>query len=461
MMNLGDLAEDQAVNFDFHTTDATGAPITLAGSPVVSVYKDDATGTEKTSAEAYITLTIDFDGITGTHHVKIDTSGDAFFATGADYTVRITTGTVDSVDVAGYVLAAFSIQNRYNVANAAIEDHDVQGTFGWAVALMVYMGGHGPGIWIDSGAANTNTAVGTDGTAINPVSTFAAARTIADALGLTCYYIGGNSDITLAAAHVDWLFVGMGEPTANVLNCDGQQIDRSKFIGLTLEGDCQFSGSGERILAVDCALQDPGAGVSTFHIFACRCGIVDDITIDTSSDNVFDQCFSLVAGTGAPKITASGAAGTVAVRHNSGGIEFASLSASHNVSVETDGQVIFAASCNVNANVSLRGNMTVTDNTAGMNSLTDGAVYNVDAVNAEMVDVMSVDTVSLPGQEAPPLTPTRDEMDSWLYKFLRNKQTVTINNVKVFADNESTVDHQYLLNDDDVTFTKSEVISGP
>ena len=62
---------------------------------MISVYKGSATGTEKTSAEAYITLDVDFDGVTGLNHVLIDLSGDAFFAVGDDYNVVITAGTVN------------------------------------------------------------------------------------------------------------------------------------------------------------------------------------------------------------------------------------------------------------------------------------------------------------------------------------------------------------------------------
>ena len=115
MQQVGDYAEDYAdLNFEFVTNAATGAPTILAGSPVVSVYKSNDTGTEKTSAETYITLSIDFDGLTGSNHVKIDLSGDAFFEIGKDYRVKITTGTVDSVSVVGYVVAHFSIENRFD-----------------------------------------------------------------------------------------------------------------------------------------------------------------------------------------------------------------------------------------------------------------------------------------------------------------------------------------------------------
>lgn len=243
-----------------------------------------------------------------------------------------------------------------------------------------YMGPRGPGVYIDSGAANTNTVTGTDGTVDNPVSTFAAARTIADAIGVTRYYLEGNSDSTLAATHVDWEFIGVGSVADNIVNLGSQDVSRSLFMDLTLEGT---QGGAGRIEAIECALQDPGAGATTLHIFALRCGLVDDIEVDTSNNNVFDSCYSLVAGATTPKIIATGAAGTIEIRHYSGGIELSTLSASHNVSIEGMGQVVFTADCNVNANVSIRGLFTITDNTAGMTSLTQDAVVNMSKINAE------------------------------------------------------------------------------
>ena len=244
-----------------------------------------------------------------------------------------------------------------------------------------YMGLRGPGVYLNDAAANTNTVNGVDGTIGNPVSTIAAAKSLADSMSLDRIYLVNDSEITLAATMADYEFVGIGEITANVVNLGSQDPSNSAFYNVAIEGT---QGGAGRILAVDCALQDPGAGDTTLHIFACRCGIVDRIQVDTSNDNVFDGCFSLVAGTSAPVIQATGASGTISVRHYSGGIEFESLSASHNVSVETDGQVIFNASCNVNATVAMRGCMTITDNTAGMNNLTVGAVYNTEAVNTEV-----------------------------------------------------------------------------
>jgi len=115
MKYLGNLTEDQTIYFRFSTHEADGTPITLAGSAVVSVYKDD----DDTQSVAGVVLSVDDDSVTGMHTVKIDTSADAFYAVGHDYSAVITTGTVDSVSVVGTVLATFSIENRFMEADLA------------------------------------------------------------------------------------------------------------------------------------------------------------------------------------------------------------------------------------------------------------------------------------------------------------------------------------------------------
>lgn len=111
MKYLGDYAEDYAtLNFKFSTHKADGTPIALAGTPEISVYKANGT----TQSTAGVTLTTDFDSVTGLNNVLIDLSADAFYAVANDYQVVITTGTVDSVSVVGTVLAHFSIENRFN-----------------------------------------------------------------------------------------------------------------------------------------------------------------------------------------------------------------------------------------------------------------------------------------------------------------------------------------------------------
>jgi len=112
MVNLGDRALASTLSFLFNTHKADGTPITLAGTPVVSVYKNSTT--QSTSG---VTLTVGYDGLTGMHQVIIDTSLDgAFYATGNDFNVVITTGTVDSISVVGAVVGKFSI-GRQNISH--------------------------------------------------------------------------------------------------------------------------------------------------------------------------------------------------------------------------------------------------------------------------------------------------------------------------------------------------------
>ena len=116
MSYLGDFAEDYAtLNFKFLTRNVQGAgspPFALA-SGVISVYKANGT----TQSVAGVTLTTPFDSVTGLANVLIDLSSDSFYATGNDYQVVITTGTVNSISVVGEVVTEFSIENRFKDVN--------------------------------------------------------------------------------------------------------------------------------------------------------------------------------------------------------------------------------------------------------------------------------------------------------------------------------------------------------
>lgn len=109
MLDLGDRPVSSTIYFKFPTKGTSGAPITLAGTPLVRVYKDDGT----TEDDSGITLTVDFDSRTGMHQVKIDLSTDTtFYAAGSDYDVVLTAGTVDGISVAGHVLAHFTLEKQ-------------------------------------------------------------------------------------------------------------------------------------------------------------------------------------------------------------------------------------------------------------------------------------------------------------------------------------------------------------
>ena len=106
---VGDFAAASIVRFSFNSRDSSGNPITLAGSPVVSIYKSGST-IEVTTG---VTLVVDYDSRTGYHQVTVDTSADgAFYSAGSDFRAVITTGTVAGISVVGNEVGQFSLANR-------------------------------------------------------------------------------------------------------------------------------------------------------------------------------------------------------------------------------------------------------------------------------------------------------------------------------------------------------------
>jgi hypothetical protein len=110
MKHLGDFDASTVVYGKFTTfRPSTGATFTLGGTPALSVYKDNST----TQSTTGVTLTVDFDSVTGLHHFAIDTSADGtFYSAGSFFSIVITTGTVDSVSVVGTVVAEFTIRKN-------------------------------------------------------------------------------------------------------------------------------------------------------------------------------------------------------------------------------------------------------------------------------------------------------------------------------------------------------------
>lgn len=113
-MYLGDFNQNASINFKFTTRDYAGIPTVLV-SGAVSIYK----GNSLVNTTSGVTLTANFNSVAGLNHVNIDTSvNSAFYSTGADYQVILSTGYVNLTPVAGEVLEEFSIRNRYNTPDS-------------------------------------------------------------------------------------------------------------------------------------------------------------------------------------------------------------------------------------------------------------------------------------------------------------------------------------------------------
>lgn len=91
------------------------------------------------------------------------------------------------------------------------------------------------------------------------------------------------------------------------------------------------------------------------------------------------------------------------------------------------------------------------------------ALENLSAaqVNAEMVDVLTVDTYAEPGQGAPAATASLKDKIGFLFKAWRNKTTQTNTDYRLFADDGSTIDQRAGTTDDGTTFTRAKISGGP
>lgn len=105
---IGDFAAGDTIDFKFTTRRfSTGVPYTLAGTPSLSVYKSN----DASQSAAGVTLTVDFDSVTGLNHVRITTASDGtFYSAGGQFNVVIAAGTIDSVSVVGEVVGRFTLQ---------------------------------------------------------------------------------------------------------------------------------------------------------------------------------------------------------------------------------------------------------------------------------------------------------------------------------------------------------------
>lgn len=105
MSYQGSYATGDTVFWLFATT-VDGVPTTFSGSPALSVYKNSTTQTT-----TGVTLTVDYDGVTGMNQVIVDTSSDTtFYATEMMFSVMITTGTVGGKSVVGRPVGYFTLE---------------------------------------------------------------------------------------------------------------------------------------------------------------------------------------------------------------------------------------------------------------------------------------------------------------------------------------------------------------
>lgn len=173
MSYYGDIRLGDTIDVKFTTRRfSSGAPFTLAGTPVISAY----VGNNTTQITAGITLTVDFDGVTGLNNVRVVATSGNGYATATNVQLVITTGTVDSVSVVGEVIGSFSIECR-----SALMPTTATRT------LDVSAGGEAGLDWANIGSPTT--AVNLSGTNIDTDQVVAS---VTGAVGSVTGNVGGN-----------------------------------------------------------------------------------------------------------------------------------------------------------------------------------------------------------------------------------------------------------------------------
>lgn len=106
MSYQGSYGVGDSIYWNFDTT-VGGVPTVFAGSPALTVYKNNSL----TQSATGLTLTVSWDGVVGQNHVKIDTSADStFYDAGSQFSVQISAGTVGGNSVVGRGVGSFSLE---------------------------------------------------------------------------------------------------------------------------------------------------------------------------------------------------------------------------------------------------------------------------------------------------------------------------------------------------------------
>ena len=412
---MSDYTVGDTLHFMFTTRRfSSGAPYALA-SGVISAYENEGL----TQITAGVTLGADHDGVTGLNLVTVVASGANGFETGKDYNLVITTGTVDSVSVVGEVVGRFTLSRSaaaVDLANAtdglgAIKAEtaliladtgtdgvvvaagsktgytltattglgnqtaDITGTITTTTNLTNERGKYAMGaVWVGP-TANTNTVSYVDGIITNPVSTIAAAKTIADALNLRRFYTIRSGTTQIGAAMAGYDFDGSAWTCTTTGG--SRDVGTSSFHHAIVTAGT-FAGTTGSIWWDNCEFS---TGISIGISNLWNCTFAGTTTLLEAGNYDFVDCASIVAGTAAPEFAVPAGTVNISFRRWSGGIKLTGLTAGTTVSIDivSGGTVTLEGTA---ATVVIRGMATGVTNSMAPNAgtVTQTAVVNQGAI---------------------------------------------------------------------------------
>jgi len=362
-------------------------------------------------------------------------------------TYTLTTAHVGTGDHLGNVLLRFYSTDGTKVATDRII---------CSYAVVTKSAGYANGsIWYNDSAANTNTEAYVDGTADNPISTWTAYKALSASLGIKTVTVANGSTVTPDATCANISFLGHDW----ILALNSQVYENAHIEEAAVSGT-GTAGAGE-IHLNGCHIGD--ATLEKTH--ACCCALEGTITISDAETYIFHDCFAAdTGGATPPEIDYNDVEATVGIRDWTGGLKVKTMAAACKLTVQGKGKLTIDATCDDGGTIGIQGNMELVDGVGPFGgTVNDDGRVDVGQINAEVLDVMNVDTHAEPGQGAPAATASVFAKINYLYKAWRNKSTQNKDTgvVSLYNDAEAVVDQKGTNSDDGTTFTKDEIGSGP
>lgn len=291
-------------------------------------------------------------------------------------------------DVQGDVLTPTTITDSVWDEVLDSGSHNVDGSAGKRLWTLQDYGGYEAGsVWIDTLGGSNGVVSDINGTVGLPSSNITAAYTIAENNQLKQFFVNQNSNIDLTGFSSDLTQYRFWGNRWSV-NLGGINIDKIIFENCHVNGTGTTSVSGAQFNKA--ILDDVTIGPSEFH----GCYFIDDFTVGSAGEYRFDQCFSASAGETAINFDMGSGVGATEVTftHWSGNVQINNMSTGDIVTIEGTGNVIIDSSCNA-GDISIRGTVSVTDNSAGAVTVTSDAVIDQQRISDAVWDqVLNVGT---------------------------------------------------------------------
>lgn len=252
-------------------------------------------------------------------------------------------------------------------------------------------------IWVDTVSGSAGVTPFVNGTADNPVLTWADALSLAASVGIRSFRFLPGSSIQLSGDNTGYRFVG-----DVTIDLNGATIENCLFRDCyTLSG----TSAGDDWTAQNC-----GIGTATlYHGYAIECRLKGTITTITGNDYFFNFC-SDNATTGEATIVMAANA-NVYMRDYRGGIQITALATGSEFILDGAGRVLLADTC-TGGTLTVRGHFpeivggagyhTAAEFVAHGGSFNNYAVYNTDRINAEVDAALNT---AIPG------SPTADSLN--------------------------------------------------